>query len=126
MKPPATLLSVISLLVLFGSAQAAHAQAVPKPKPATSAANKRPAYALEPLETWTEELGPGYKGHACIPIAERLNSLKVARNEFETTAAHTARIGALGMEKIVGKTLLGDTLGFVEEYRFFSEDYDAD
>lgn len=126
MKPLTALLAAIFLHASLGSMQAANAQGAMKPKTASSTAKKRPAYAQEPLETWTDELGPGYKGHACIPIAKRLHSLKVDKDAFETTAAHADRMGALGKEKIVGSTLIGDTFGFVDAYRSFSEDYDAD
>jgi len=121
------LLATAGLFACMGNGHAADAPVAPaKPKAASASATKRPAYALAPLEAWTEELGPAYRGHQCKSIAKKLHSFKVAKGEFETTAAHAERIAGLSRETLVGTTLVGDTLAFVDEYGFLSTDYDAD
>ena len=73
-----------------------------------------------------DKLPPRYSGSDCSAIARKLKSFDVAKNEFETSTAYTARITALSSRKLDGAHTLTDLIGFVEAGSDIKSSYVAD
>lgn len=83
-------------------------------------------YATAPIDPGAEALPASYAGHDCRAVATAVKRLNLAKDEYETTAAHEARTAAVVARPIAGTTTLADHVGFVQEYAGVIAKYDAD
>jgi len=123
--------------IAFLSSFHAHLQAQEAPKSKTSAKKqqvkqqekKAPSYSsydVAPFDASVESLPANYRGHSCVEISRLLSSIKLEKDEFESSKAFADRIEFVKDARLYGQLTGSSVLAFSPSKPMMLPKYDAD
>lgn len=126
---------IFTLVLLGGVLTCLQAQEVPKSKTSLKKPQvkqqekKAPSYSsydAAPFDLSIESLPANYRGHSCVEISRLLSSLKLEKDEFESSKSFADRIDFIKEARLYGQLTGSSLLAFSPSKPMMLPKYDAD
>lgn len=125
------LIGVAFLVLAHPSSMAEHSPKGVRPPPIAKSAphgkaNMADRFDRDPFDVESTALPPGYQGHNCVEVSNKLNGLKPEKDEFETSQDYSERVERIRLTPLYASVTAASTLAFSKEISTSRVDYDAD